>query len=143
MKSYKPEELFDDKGSLVRNWQRWRPKGKRRMGANPHANGGLLLKDLEMPDFRDYAIDVPTPGSVVGEATREMGKFLRDVMKLNLDSRNFRVMGPDETSSNRLSALFEVTDRTWVAQTLPEDEHLSPDGRVMEILSRAHMSGLA
>ena len=104
------------------------------MGANPHANGGLLLKDLEMPDFRDYAIDVPTPGSVVGEATREMGKFLRDVMKLNLDSRNFRVLGPDETSSNRLGALFEVTDRTWVGQILPEDEHLSPDGRVMEIL---------
>jgi xylulose-5-phosphate/fructose-6-phosphate phosphoketolase len=141
MKSYKPEELFDDKGTLVPELAALAPQGKRRMGANPHANGGLLLKDLEMPDFRDYAIAVPTPGSVVGEATREMGKFLRDVMKRNLSSRNFRVMGPDETSSNRLGALFEATDRTWVARILPEDEHLSPDGRVMEILSEHTCQG--
>ncbi|MEO5654543.1 MAG: phosphoketolase family protein, partial [Nitrosospira sp.] len=141
MKSYKPEELFDEKGTLVPELAALAPQGERRMGANPHANGGQLLKDLEMPDFRDYAIAVPTPGSVVGEATREMGKFLRDVMKLNLDSRNFRVMGPDETSSNRLDALFEVTARTWVAQILPEDEHLSPDGRVMEILSEHTCQG--
>ena len=141
MKSYKPEELFDEKGTLVPELAALAPQGERRMGANPHANGGQLLKDLEMPDFRDYAIAVPTPGSVVGEATREMGKFLRDVMKLNLDSRNFRVMGPDETSSNRLGALFEVTARTWVAQILPEDEHLSPDGRVMEILSEHTCQG--
>jgi xylulose-5-phosphate/fructose-6-phosphate phosphoketolase len=111
------------------------PEGDRRMGANPHANGGLLLKELEMPDFRSYAVDVPVQGTEVREATREMGKLLRDVMKLNLDSRNFRVMGPDETSSNRLDALFDVTSRTWMAQQLPEDERLSPDGRVMEILS--------
>jgi xylulose-5-phosphate/fructose-6-phosphate phosphoketolase len=141
MKSYKPEELFDDNGSLIQELAALAPQGERRMGANPHANGGLLLKDLEMPDFRDYAVAVPTPGSAVGEATREMGKFLRDVMKLNLDNRNFRVMGPDETSSNRLDALFEVTDRTWVAQILPEDEHLSPDGRVMEILSEHTCQG--
>ncbi len=141
MKSYRPEELFDDKGEPVPELTALAPEGERRMGANPHANGGKLLKGLEMPDFRDYAVDVPSPGSVVGEATREMGKFLRDIMKLNSDSRNFRVMGPDETSSNRLSALFEVTDRTWVAQTLPEDEHLSPDGRVMEILSEHTCQG--
>ncbi|BCT67439.1 phosphoketolase family protein [Nitrosospira sp. NRS527] len=141
MKSYKPEELFDEKGTLVSELAALAPQGERRMGANPHANGGQLLKDLEIPDFRDYAIAVPTPGSVVGEATREMGKFLRDVMKLNLDSRNFRVMGPDETSSNRLGALFEVTARTWVARILPEDEHLSPDGRVMEILSEHTCQG--
>ncbi|SFO00080.1 phosphoketolase family protein [Nitrosospira briensis] len=141
MKSYKPEELFDDMGEPVPELKALAPQGNRRMGANPHANGGKLLKGLEMPDFRDYAVDVPSPGSVVGEATREMGKLLRDIMKLNLDSRNFRIMGPDETSSNRLSALFEVTDRTWVAQTLPEDEHLSPDGRVMEILSEHTCQG--
>ncbi|HEU4853987.1 MAG TPA: phosphoketolase family protein, partial [Nitrosospira sp.] len=135
MKSYKPEELFDENGCLMPELAALTPEGDRRMGANPHANGGLLLKELEMPDFRSYAVDVPVPGTEVREATREMGKFLRDVMKLNLDSCNFRVMGPDETSSNRLGALFDVTARTWVAQKLPEDEHLSPDGRVMEILS--------
>ncbi|PTQ81629.1 xylulose-5-phosphate/fructose-6-phosphate phosphoketolase [Nitrosospira multiformis] len=135
MKSYKPEELFDENGCLMPELATLAPEGNRRMGANPHANGGLLLKELEMPDFRSYAVDVPVPGTEVREATREMGKFLRDVMKLNLDSCNFRVMGPDETSSNRLDALFDVTARTWVAQRLPEDERLSPDGRVMEILS--------
>ncbi len=135
MKSYKPEELFDENGALMPQLAALAPVGIRRMGANPHANGGLLLKDLERPDFGDYAIAVPSPGSVHGEATREMGKFLRDVMKLNLESRNFRVMGPDETSSNRLDALFEITPRTWMAKILPEDEHLSPNGRVMEILS--------
>ena len=135
MKSYKPEELFDQNGCLMPELATLAPEGNRRMGANPHANGGLLLKELEMPDFRSYAVDVPLPGTEVREATREMGKFLRDVMKLNLDSCNFRVMGPDETSSNRLDALFDVTARTWVAQRLPEDERLSPDGRVMEILS--------
>lgn len=141
MKSYKPEELFDKRGALVPELAALAPRGKRRMGANPHANGGQLLRDLEMPDFRDYAVAVAKPGSVVGEATREMGKFLRDIMKLNLDNRNFRVMAPDETSSNRLNALFEVTARTWVAQILPEDEHLSPDGRVMEILSEHTCQG--
>lgn len=135
MKSYKPQELFDENGCLMPELAALAPEGDRRMGANPHANGGLLLKELEMPDFRSYAVDVPVPGTEVREATREMGKLLRDVMKLNLDSCNFRVMGPDETSSNRLDALFDVTTRTWVAQQLPEDERLSPDGRVMEILS--------
>lgn len=135
MKSYKPEELFDENGCLMPELAALAPQDDRRMGANPHANGGLLLKELEMPDFRGYAVDVPMPGTEVREATREMGKLLRDVMKLNLGSRNFRVMGPDETTSNRLGALFEVTERTWVAQMLPEDDHLSSDGRVMEILS--------
>jgi xylulose-5-phosphate/fructose-6-phosphate phosphoketolase len=135
MKSYKPEELFDENGALMPELAALAPEGKHRMGANPHANGGLLLKDLEMPNFRDYAVAVPKPGCTVAESTREMGKFLRDVMKLNLDSRNFRVMGPDETSSNRLDALFEVTARTSMEKILPEDQHLSPDGCVMEILS--------
>jgi xylulose-5-phosphate/fructose-6-phosphate phosphoketolase len=141
MKSYKPEELFDAEGNLLPELAKLAPEGERRMGANPHANGGRLLKDLEMPDFRDYAVAVPTPGTAVGEATREMGKLLRDVMKLNQDNRNFRIMGPDETSSNRLDALFEVTGRTWVAPTLPEDEHLAPNGRVMEILSEHTCQG--
>ena len=103
------------------------------MGANPHANGGLLLRDLVMPNFRDYAVNVPKPGTVIAEATRELGKFLRDVMEMN--PKNFRVMGPDETASNRLNALFEVTDKMFAGQILPTDDHLSPDGRVMEVLS--------
>jgi xylulose-5-phosphate/fructose-6-phosphate phosphoketolase len=135
MRSYKPEELFDESGKLVAELAEFPPKGERRMGANPHANGGLLLKDLRLPDFRDYAVEVPKPGTVVAEATRAMGQFLRDVMKRNEDSRNFRVMGPDETASNRLNALFEVTDRVSTATILPTDDHVSPDGRVMEILS--------
>ena len=141
MKSYRPEELFDDNGKLVPELAELAPKGERRMGANPHANGGLLLKDLRMPDFRAYAVAVPGPGQVQAEATRVMGRFLRDVMKMNKDERNFRVMGPDETASNRLDALFEVTDRAWVAETVPEDVHLSPDGRVMEILSEHTCQG--
>jgi xylulose-5-phosphate/fructose-6-phosphate phosphoketolase len=108
------------------------------MGANPHANGGLLLKDLIMPDFRDYAVEVPKPGTVLSEATRVAGAFLRDVMKLNLAGRNFRILGPDETASNRLDAVFEVTDRVSTALILPTDDHVSPDGRVMEVLSE-HM----
>ena len=141
MKSYRPEELFDDNGKLVPELGELAPTGERRMGANPHANGGLLLKDLRMPDFRDYAVDVPQPGHEMGEATRVMGYFLRDVMKLNMDERNFRVFGPDETASNRLGALFELTDRTWMDPTIPEDDHLSPDGRVMEILSEHTCQG--
>jgi xylulose-5-phosphate/fructose-6-phosphate phosphoketolase len=141
MKSYKPEELFDAEGKLIDELAQLAPVDNRRMGANPHANGGLLLKDLKMPDFRDYALDVSTPGSISAEATRLMGQFLRDVMKLNMATRNFRVMGPDETNSNRLGALFEVTNRTWMAQTLPEDDHLSTDGRVMEILSEHTCQG--
>jgi xylulose-5-phosphate/fructose-6-phosphate phosphoketolase len=135
MKSYKPEELFDTNGKLKPELAELAPKGTRRMGANPHANGGLLLKPLQMPDFRDYAVEVPKPGTVQAEATRVMGYFLRDVMKLNLDSKNFRVMSPDENNSNRWNAILEVTHRAWVGDTLPEDDHLAPNGRVMEILS--------
>ena len=135
MKSYKPEELFDTTGKLKPELAELAPKGARRMGANPHANGGLLLKPLQMPDFRDYAVEVPKPGTVQAEATRVMGHFLRDVMKLNLDSKNFRVMSPDENNSNRWNAILEVTPRAWVGDTLPEDDHLAPNGRVMEILS--------
>jgi xylulose-5-phosphate/fructose-6-phosphate phosphoketolase len=138
MKSYKPEELFDKDGRLINELAELSPVGNLRMGANPHANGGIFLKDLKMPDFRDYAVEVPKPGTVVAEATRIMGFFLRDVMKLNEDSRNFRVMGPDETASNRLDALFEVTDRVSTAKIFPNDDHISPDGRVMEVLSE-HM----
>ena len=138
MRSYKPDELFDESGKLIGELAELAPTGERRMGANPHANGGLLLRDLQMPDFRDYAVDVPKPGTVEAEATRVMGQFLRDVMKRNENSRNFRVMGPDATASNRLNALFEVTDRVFTGTTLPTDDHVSPDGRVMEILSE-HM----
>ncbi len=141
MKSYRPEELFDETGRLVPELAALAPAGARRMGANPHANGGLLLRDLRMPDFRDYAVAVPRPGGTVGESTRVMGRFLRDVMKRNLESRNFRVFGPDETASNRLGAVFEVTDRVWMADALPEDDHLAPDGRVMEILSEHTCQG--
>ena len=141
MKSYRPQELFDDAGQLIAELVALAPEGNRRMGANPHANGGALLKNLRLPDFRDYAVDVPRPGGVAGEATRVMGQLLRDVMKRNMRQRNFRVFGPDETASNRLGALFEVTDRTWMESTIPEDEHLSTDGRVMEILSEHTCQG--
>ena len=135
MRSYKPEELFDASGRLNHELAELAPKGKRRMGANPHANGGLLLKDLKLPDFRAYAVDISKPGTINAEATRVMGQFLRDVMKRNTDSRNFRVTGPDETASNRLGAIFEATNRVFVEPILSTDDHLSPDGRVMEVLS--------
>lgn len=141
MKSYKPQELFDNNGRLMPELAELAPKGTRRMGANPHANGGVLLKDLRLPDYRDYAVKVPQPGAVEAEATRVMGVFLRDVMKKNMEHRNFRVMGPDETASNRLGALFEVTNRAWMAETIPMDDHLSADGRVMEILSEHTCQG--
>jgi xylulose-5-phosphate/fructose-6-phosphate phosphoketolase len=141
LKSYRPGELFDERGRPRPELTALAPSGERRMGANPHANGGLLLKALRLPDFRDYAVDVPHPGRTVAEATRVMGRYLRDVMKLNSEARNFRVFGPDETASNRLDALFEETDRAWMAQILPEDEHLAPDGRVMEILSEHTCQG--
>jgi xylulose-5-phosphate/fructose-6-phosphate phosphoketolase len=135
MKSYKPEELFDRDGRLIPELAELAPKGARRMGSNPHANGGLLLHDLRMPDFRDYAVDVPAPGAVDVESTRVSGFFLRDVMKQNMSTRNFRVFGPDETASNRLSPIFDVTTRGTTAEILKTDEYMSPDGRVMEILS--------
>jgi xylulose-5-phosphate/fructose-6-phosphate phosphoketolase len=138
MKSYRPEELFDQNGTLMQELAELAPQGNRRMGANPHANGGLLLKDLVMPDFRDYAVDVKAPGASMAEATRVAGLFLRDVLKLNLSSKNFRILGPDETSSNRLDAVFEVTDRESTARILPTDDHVSPNGLVMEVLSE-HM----
>jgi xylulose-5-phosphate/fructose-6-phosphate phosphoketolase len=141
MKSYRPEELFDEGGRLRPELAGLAPEGDRRMGANPHANGGILLHDLRMPDFRRYAVDVPSPGAVDAEATRVMGAFLRDVMKGNSGARNFRVFGPDETNSNRLGALFETTDKTWVAERLPFDEGLSPDGRIMEVLSEHQCQG--
>jgi len=141
LKSYRPEELFDAGGRLIPELAALAPRGGRRMGANPHANGGLLLKDLRLPDFRSYAVEVQAPGRAEAESTRVMGYYLRDVMRLNLGDRNFRVMGPDETASNRLDALFEVTGRAWLAAMLPEDEHLAPDGRVMEILSEHTCQG--
>jgi xylulose-5-phosphate/fructose-6-phosphate phosphoketolase len=138
LRSYRPEDLFDGKGKLIPELTELAPSGERRMGANPHANGGLLLKDLVMPDFREYAVKVTKPGIETAEATRILGNFLRDVMKRNADSRNFRVFGPDETASNRLDALYEVTDKVFMEPMLPTDEHLSRDGRVMEVLSE-HM----
>jgi xylulose-5-phosphate/fructose-6-phosphate phosphoketolase len=138
MRSYRPQELFDHRGTLIPELAALAPQGERRMGANPHANGGALLRELELPDFRDHAVDVPSPGACRGEATRVLGNYLRDVTRLNQDARNFRVMSPDEIESNRLGALFEVTDRVWVADTLAGDRHLARDGRVMEILSE-HM----
>jgi len=135
MQSYRPEELFDADGRLRPEFAALAPAGERRMGANPHANGGLLLTDLVLPDFRDYAVAVPQPGAVRGEATRVAGQFLRDVMRANAERQNFRVMGPDETASNRLTALFEVTNRVSTAAILPTDDHIAPDGRVMEVLS--------
>ncbi len=135
MKSYKPEELFDKDGVLKPELSELAPKGDRRMGANPHANGGLLLHDLHLPDFQSYAVAVSAPGAVDAEATRVMGTFLRDVMKLNAKERNFRIFGPDETASNRLGSVFEATDRVFTGEILKTDDHLSPDGRVMEVLS--------
>lgn len=141
MKSYRPNELFDKNGQLIPELADLPPKGERRMSANPHANGGLLLKDLRMPDFRAYAVTVPSPGSVNSESTRVMGKFLRDVMKENMDSRNFRLFSPDENNSNRWQDVLEVTNRTWVADTFSYDDHLAPDGRVMEMLSEHQCQG--
>lgn len=141
LKSYRPEELFDSQGQLVDELRALAPCGARRMSANPHANGGLLLRDLRLPECADYAVQLRTPGDTDAEATRILGAYLRDVMSRNGEQRNFRVVGPDETASNRLSALFEVTDRAWMAQRLSTDEHLSDDGRVMEILSEHTCQG--
>jgi xylulose-5-phosphate/fructose-6-phosphate phosphoketolase len=139
LRSYRPEELFDEHGSLVPELEGLAPRGERRMSANPHANGGLLLRDLALPDFRDYAVDVEKPGTTFGEATRVLGRFLRDVITRNPE--NFRIFGPDETSSNRLGDVFEVTAKAWDALTLPTDEALAPNGRVMEVLSEHQCQG--
>ncbi|PJD96434.1 MAG: phosphoketolase [Parachlamydia sp.] len=135
LKSYKPEELFDENGTFLPELAALAPQGKRRMGANPHANGGELLRDLRLPDFHEYAAEVPSPGTIVLEAPKIMGNFLRDVMRANADQRNFRIMGPDETASNRLGSVFEATDRVFMGEIYPYDDHLSVDGRVMEVLS--------
>jgi xylulose-5-phosphate/fructose-6-phosphate phosphoketolase len=135
LKSYEPDALFDTKGRPVPEIASLAPAGARRMGASPHANGGLLLRDLRLPDFRKYAFDVPQPGTVFGESTRVLGRYLRDIMQRNLDAANFRVFGPDENASNRLDALYEVTAKAWMGPIDANDEHLSPDGRVMEVLS--------
>ena len=141
MNSYRPDELFDENGVLKPGLLAFAPAGERRMSANPHANGGLLLKELRMPDFRSYAVRVPSPGGVRAESTRLMGKLLRDVMKQNLASKNFRVFSPDENNSNRWQDVMEVTNRAWMADIYPYDDHLAPDGRVMEVLSEHQCQG--
>lgn len=135
LKSYKPEELFDKEGKFIQELADLAPKGQKRMGDNPHANGGIFLKKLKLPDFRNYGLEIPVPGTVKGEAMNLLGNYLRDLIKLNQKERNFRLLGPDEISSNRLSAVFEVTNRAFVGEILPEDDNLAPDGRAMEVLS--------
>ena len=141
LKSYRPEELFDDDGRLVGDLADLPPRAARRMSANPHANGGTLLRDLRLPDFREYGVPVPQPGTAFAEATRVLGTFLRDVVSRNADARNFRVVAPDELASNRLGGILEVTERAWMADRLPTDEHLAPLGRAMEILSETTCQG--
>jgi xylulose-5-phosphate/fructose-6-phosphate phosphoketolase len=141
MRSYKPEELFDKNGRLIPELAELAPKGERRMGANPHANGGVLMRDLRLPDFATYAVDVPLPGAVTAEDTRVLGTFLRDVIKLNEDQRNFRIFGPDETASNRLTAVFDATNKQWDAEVIDTDDHLALSGRVMEMLSEHQCEG--
>ena len=141
MKGYRPAELFDSNGRFKPELAELAPKGERRMSANPHGNGGLLLRDLRMPDFRKYAVEVKKPGATDAEATRVMGKFLRDVMKLNMESKNFRLFSPDENNSNRWQDALEVTNRAWMAEKFPYDDHLEPDGRVMEMLSEHQCQG--
>ena len=139
LRSYKPEELFDKDGHPMPDILALAPEGNRRMGANPHANGGHLLRDLRMPDFRDYEVKVPFPGSVEAQDMTAMGYFVRDIYKLNAAERNFRVFGPDETASNRLSPVFEITDRAWNGDTWDIDDHLAPDGRVMDSMLSEHV----
>jgi xylulose-5-phosphate/fructose-6-phosphate phosphoketolase len=138
MRSYRPEELFDDNGQLMPELAELAPRGERRMGANPHANGGRLLRDLRMPDFQLYAVQVPAPGAVQAQDTRVLGGFLRDVTKLNEPARNFRIFGPDETVSNLLGAVFEATDRQWSADQVADDEFLARDGRVVDSMLSEH-----
>lgn len=138
MRSYGPEDLFEANGKLKAELKALAPRGERRMGANPHANGGLLRRELKTPDFRDYAVAVPSPGSVETGSTKILGDYLRDVIRYNAEERNFRIFGPDETASNRLGSVFEATDKVWMADTVDTDDHLAPEGRVMEVLSE-HM----
>ena len=141
LKSYKPGDLFDANGRLIAELAELAPEGDRRMGANPHANGGLLLRELKMPDFRDYAVAVSQPGTVEAESTRVQGKFIRDVLRANAAARNFRIFSPDETSSNRWDAVFDVTNRCSTAEVVASDDHVAPDGRVMEMLSEHQCEG--
>ncbi len=141
MKSYGPEELFDEAGTFRPELAELAPKGHRRMSANPHANGGLLLKELNLPDFRNYAVDVPAPGRVKAEATRIQGQLLREVIRLNAERRNFRIFSPDETNSNRWSAVFDLTNRQFMGEIIPIDDHVATEGRVMEMLSEHQCQG--
>ena len=141
MRSYRPEELFDEAGRLIPELRELAPKGERRMGANPIANGGIRLRDLRLPDFRAYAIDVPRSGNIMNEDARTLGKFLRDVITQNAEERNFRIFGPDETASNRLGSVFEVTNKQWLGEVMPTDDHLSSEGRVIEMLSEHQCEG--
>src|SRR5581483_6988373 len=141
MRNYRPEELFDDAGRLRAELAELAPTGDRRMGANPRANGGILLRDLRLPDFRRYAVDVPAPGAVDAEDTRVLGILLRDVIRLNADARNFRIFGPDETASNHLTPVLEATDKQWLADIVPGDDHLAHAGRVIEVLSEHQCEG--
>jgi xylulose-5-phosphate/fructose-6-phosphate phosphoketolase len=141
MKSYRPEELFDESGRFRDELASLAPHGERRMSANPHSNGGLLLRDLKLPDYRDYEVQVCSPGAITAESARVMGTFLRDVMKKNLDSKNFRIFSPDENNSNRWQDILEVTNRCYMAEIYPDDDRLSPDGRIMEVLSEHQCQG--
>ena len=139
LRSYHAEELFDEKGRLIPELKALAPVGDARLGANPHANGGKLLRDLRMPDFRDYAVEVTEHGGKDGQDMTELGKFIRDIFALNEEAKNFRIFGPDETTSNRLGAVFEVENRDWNAETLEIDDHLAPNGRVMDSMLSEHM----
>ncbi len=141
LRGYKPQELFDKNGRLLTEIAELAPKGNRRMGANPHANGGILLRDLRLPSFAEYAVNVPSPGSVFAEDTGTLGKFLRDVIKENDDQKNFRMFGPDETASNRLTAVLDATNKQWEAQIIETDDHLAPAGRLIEVLSEHQCEG--
>jgi xylulose-5-phosphate/fructose-6-phosphate phosphoketolase len=141
LRSYKPEELFDKNGKLIPELAALAPKGDRRMGANPHANGGVLMRDLRLPEFAAYAVEIPKPGAVLSEDTRVLGTFLRDVIKINDDKRNFRVFGPDETASNRLFGVLDATNKQWEAQIVDTDDHLASEGRLIEVLSEHQCEG--
>ena len=137
--SYRPEELFDENGRLIPELEELTPDGDRRMAANPHANGGLLLRDLRLPDFRDYALDVKEPGKLKAQDMIELGGFVRDIFKLNEENKNFCIFGPDETMSNRLWKVFEATNRDWNADQKDNDEFLASDGRIMDAMLGEHM----